>query len=172
MKTSIFNGVNISNLDFDYNIRYSPKTNVVLTGMKRQIQYLFRGINFEHICYVWENDKYTGYKHSHSLIKTNDQNLISLLKENIICKNDPIIEKNRKLVRITQNLLNPSNGEKIKVEKDVWENVTSTKIIGKHGEVYIEPVLSKKASSLYIHKYTDYGFTGGYINPSLIDQTL
>jgi len=168
MKTSFFNGINTGKLDFDYNVRYRPRTDVSPLGMKRQIHYLFKDIKYEHICYVWENDKYSKHKHSHSLVKTDDNNIIQQLQKNIISLKEPIIEERKIPIQRERCLINPKNGEKIHFKQDIWENVTSTKIIGKHGELYIEPVLSNVSSSIYTHKYTDYGSNFGFITPTLI----
>jgi hypothetical protein len=172
MKTSFYNGINTGKLDFDYNVRYRPRTNVSILGMKRQIQYLFKDINYEHICYVWENDKYSKHKHSHSLVKTSDSEIIQKLQNNIISLKELIIETNPILIRRERTLTNPKNGEKIQFSQDTWENVKSTTIIGKHGEVYIEPILNVISSSIYTHKFTDYGVNFGYIKPTLSYQTL
>ena len=168
MKTSFFNGINIGKLDFDYNVRYRPRNDVSPLGMKRQIQYLFKDINYEHICYVWENDKYSKHKHSHSLVKTDDNNIIQQLQKNIISLKEPIIEERKIPIQRDRCLINPKNGEKIHFKQDIWENVSSTKISGKHGELYIEPVLSNVSSSIYTHKYTDHGSNFGFITPTLI----
>ena len=171
MKTYYFNGINTGKLDFNYNVRYRPRTNVSTLGMKRQIQYLFKDINYEHISFVWENDTYTGLKHSHSLIKTDDTNFIQKLQMNILSSKEPIIETNPILIRRYRTLISPSSGEKIQKPQDIWENVESTKMIGRHGEVYIQPVLNLVSSSIYNHKYTDHGVNFGYIKPTLIYQT-
>ena len=171
MKTSFYNGINTGQLDFDYNVRYRPRVNVSDLGMKRQIQYLFKEINYEYICYVWENDKYSKHKHSHSLVKTGDSNIIQKLQMNILSSNEPIIETNPILIRREKTLTNPTNGEKIQYLQDTWEKVESTTIIGRHGEVHIEPILNVVSSSIYIHKFTDYGVNFGYIKPTLIYQT-
>ena len=167
MKTSLFNGINTAKLDFNYNIRYRPRVNVSELGMNRQIQYLFRGINYEYICYVWENDKNSKLKHSHNLVKSDDEGIINKLGENILSKNEPIKKIDPILIQKPKTLLNPKNGEKIQIIQDVWEEVERITLIGKHGEVHIEKVLSNQASSIYNHKFTDYGVNFGYINPYL-----
>jgi hypothetical protein len=164
MKTSIFNGINNATLNYDYNIRYRPRVNVTNPlGMERQIKYLFEGINYERIYYVWENDQYSKHKHSHSMIKTNDENLISLIQKNLITKRDPILEISTKLIRIERYLT--STTTKIREYKPVekYIDVEGLKIVGKHGDVFVEPILSVAASSIYINKYTDRGLTANFL---------
>jgi hypothetical protein len=171
MKTSIFNGLNTGRLDFDYNIRYRPRINVTPLSMNRQIQYLFKGVDYEHICYVWENDKGTNHKHSHSLIKTSDNNLIMQLQENLKSNKEPIIGEREILIREIKNLVSPTTGEILKIDKHRKVVVEHNEIRGKHGVVYVEPVLSNISSSIYTHKFTDYGSNFGYIIPYLTFQT-
>jgi hypothetical protein len=168
MKTSYFNGINTGKLDFDYNVRYRPSNNVYILGMENQIEYLFKGIQYDYISYVWENDKDRKHKHSHSLIKTNDDNFLKKIHSNILSTKDPIIKTNRVLIRRERTLAGLKNGEKRQFPQDQWEEVESTKIIGKHGDVYVEPVLNVVSSSIYNHKYTDYGVNNGFIQPILI----
>jgi hypothetical protein len=163
MKTSLFNGINTGQIEFNYNIRYRPRVNITELGMKRQIEYLFNGINYEHIYYVWENDKYSTHKHAHSLVYTNDENLIVKLQENIISKKTPFTENRKIPIQRERCLINPTNGEKTYFRQEYWEEVTSTKINGKYGELYVEPILSTKSSSIYINKFTDHGANFGYI---------
>jgi hypothetical protein len=171
MKTSYFNGINTGKLDFDYNVRYRPRTDVSILGMENQIKYLFRDINYEYISFVWENDRYTKHKHSHSLIKTDDTDFIQKIQKNILSSKEPIIETNSILIRKYRTLTSVTSGEKTQKEQDTWENVESTRIIGRNGDVYIEPVLNVVSSSIYNHKYTDHGVNFGYIKPTLIYQT-
>lgn len=168
MKTSIFNGLNTGKLDFNYNIRYRPRINVTPLAMKRQIEYLLKGIDYEHAYYVWENDKFSKHKHSHSLIKTGDENLIIKLKDNILCNKEPIIEYRKLPIIRERNLTSLTNGIKKTTNQYTWENVEGTKITGKHGELYIEPILSNVAASIYTNKYTDHGANFGYITPLII----
>lgn len=171
MKTSIFNGLNTGKLDFDYNIRYRPRINVTPLSMNRQIQYLFKGVDYEHICYVWENDKGTNHKHSHSLIKTSDKNLIMQLQENLKSNKEPIKGEREILIREIKNLVSPTTGEILKIDKHRKVVVEHNEIRGKHGVVYVEPVLSNISSSIYTHKFTDFGSNFGYIIPYLTFQT-
>lgn len=172
MKTSIFNGLNIGKLDFNYNVRYRPRVNVTPLGMNRQIKYLFKDVDYEHICYVWENDKYSKQKHSHSLIKTNDPDLITQLQYNLKSKENPFIGNREVIYQEEKNLINPQTGEKITRRKDVKTIVEYTQIEGKNGVVFIEPILNNISSSIYTHKFTDYGSNFGYIIPPLTFQTL
>lgn len=171
MKTSLFNGINTGKVEFNYNIRYRPRVNVTPLGMRRQIEYLYNGINYEHIYYVWENDKYSKHKHSHCLVNTEDDNLLIKLQGNLISTKSPNTEKRKIAIQREKCLINPVNGEKYTYKQEYWEEVESTTIKGKYGEVYIEPILSSVSSSIYINKFTDYGANFGYIKPYLISQT-
>jgi hypothetical protein len=171
MKTSFFNGINTGKLDFDYNIRYRPRIDVSELGMKRQIEYLFRNITYDHLCFVWENDRYTKHKHSHTLVKTTDDNLILQLKDNIQSSKDPIIGTRMVTYQKERTLINPKNGEKRIDRIDCIGEVGFTELQGRHGVVYVEPIMSNVSSSIYTHKFTDRGVNYGYIKPTLIYQT-
>jgi len=164
MKTSIFNGINNATLNYDYNIRYRPRVNVTTPlGMERQIKYLFKGINYEKIYYVWENDFCSNHKHSHSMIKTNDENIISILQKNLISKREPFLEISKKLIRTDRYLTSTTTNIRENRPIDRYLDVEGLKIIGKHGDVFVEPILSVAASSIYINKYTDRGLTANFL---------
>lgn len=167
MKTSIYNGYNIGKLDFNYNIRYRPRFNVYELGMTRQIQYLFRGITYDYISFVWENDNETKLKHSHNLVKSCDENIIHKLGENIILQKDPIKKLDTILVQKQRTLINPMSREKLHFTQHVKQEVEGITLNGKHGEVHIQKVLSNQASSIYNHKQTDYGVNFGFIPSSV-----
>jgi hypothetical protein len=170
MKTAFFNGLNAGKLDLNYNIRYRPSVNVSAKGMERQMQYLFNQVNFEHLYYVWENDEDSKHKHSHTLIKANDDDFIKKLQENI--KSNKKVKTGTREVEYqkVRTLTNPKNGEKDIRPVIVRENVEYVEIKGRHGVVFIEPILSKVASSIYANKFTEYKETFGYLVPALMYQ--
>ena len=163
MKTSLANGINVSKLDYDYNIRYTPFSKPSSLSLERQIKYLFREVEFDYICYVWENDRYQKTSHSHSLIKTTDKNLIEKLQRTIISPKEPIVGKRIENIIRERKLTSLNNGATTIIKQDTPEIIYFTRIIGKHGEVYIEPIMNKFASSVYITKFTDISQTLGYI---------
>lgn len=170
MKTAFFNGLNAGKLDFDYNIRYRPRVNVSLIGMERQMKYLFKNINFEHLYYVWENDSDSRHKHFHTLIKTNDNSLIEKLQENVKSTQNVIIDTRKAEYQKVKTLINPRNGEKYTTRVDWSEEIESKEIRGKHGVVYLEHILSKTGSSIYANKFTEYKQNFGYLDPALMYQ--
>lgn len=172
MKTAFFNGLNAGKLNFDYNIRYRPRVNVSLIGMERQMGYLFKHINFEHLYYVWENDEDSRHKHFHTLIKTNDNSLTQKLQENLKSIKD-IIEETRKVTfHKDKTLINPRNGEKETKRVVCTDEIKYKEIIGKHGVVHLEPILSNIGSSIYANKFTEYKQNFGYIHPDLKNYSL
>jgi hypothetical protein len=163
MKTSILNGLNVNKLEFDYNIRYTPIIKVSPLAMQRQIQYLFREVEFEYIYYVWENNRFSKNSHSHSLIKTTDKDIIEKLQRTIISKREPIIGKRIENIIREREFTSLKDGATYIHKQDTPEIIDFTTIIGKHGEVHIEPIMNKFASSIYVNKFTEYGSNFGYI---------
>ena len=166
MKTSIFNGINIGKLEFDYCVRYRPRTPVSELNMRKQIVLIFNKIEHDHICYVWERDKSTNSSHSHSLIKTKDENLINQLQINIVSKHEPREETRTILIRRDKTFTSLSTGISITKPVDTPEIVTGLSIDGKHGSLFIEPIKSLAAKAIYINKYNDRGTGNGFIEPS------
>jgi hypothetical protein len=168
MKTAFFNGLNAGKLDFDYNIRYRPRVNVSLIGMEKQMGYLFKHINFEHLYYVWENDEGSRHKHFHTLIKTNDNSLLEKLQKNVKSTQDVILDKRAAEYQKVLTLINPRNGEKETKRVMCTDEIKYKEIIGKHGVVHLEPILSKTGSSIYANKFTEYKQNFGYLVPALM----
>lgn len=165
MKTSKFNGNNVSQLEFDYFIRYRPRHDVYIPGMEKQIKKLFREMNYEYICYSWEQDEVTTSKHSHCLVKTgyNKDKIVDKLKNNISSTDEPVKGTREVIYTTEQNLINPKTGEEIKKLVEKKDSVDYIEVSGKYGSVFIEDVKDKKSASFYAMKLTDYGANFGYI---------
>jgi hypothetical protein len=170
MKTSILNGNNIGQLEFNYSVTYRPRFNVYTPGMEKQIVVLFKDVNYSHICYSWENDKYTKMKHSHSLINTTNTEIdfIDKIKINLMSNKTPYWGKRELTYTEPRNLYNPLTGEKINNLTKKIISVDTIEISGKHGSAHIERILNKKSASIYTMKFTDIGANFGYIQYNTI----
>jgi hypothetical protein len=168
METSKFNGNNVAKLDFNYFVRYRPRHGVFIPGMENQIIKLFNNVQYDHICYTWENDIISKHKHSHSLIQTgfNEEELLENLYYNVLSKKAIRTGKRTITYTTVSNLISPITGERIKslVEKNAL--VDYKEIIGKHGTVFVEKIKDKTSASMYTMKMTDYGTNFGYIQSS------
>jgi hypothetical protein len=163
MKTSIFNGLNTGTLEFDYCIRYRPRIKVSPNNTIRQTEYLFNNVEYDHIYFVWERDSTSNLFHSHNLIKTIDDDLIIKLKQNIISNKEPKEDVRQVTIRRDKCFTNIRTGERECKPVDSIESVVGYTMNGKHGEVFIEPIKSVRASAIYINKYTDRGLNFDYI---------
>jgi len=165
MKTSIFNGSNFGKLEFNYSVTFRPRHNVYIQGMQKQIEYLFKDVNYVYLCYSWENDRYSKVKHSHSLVNTkiSENILINKIKQNLESNGEPSKIEREIIYTEPRKLLNPKTGEKITTFAKKKINVVSTEISGKHGSVFVEKIVSNLSSSLYCMKFTDTGANFGYL---------
>ena len=153
MKTSIMNGLNSSQLNYNYMISYRPKISPKFEIMEKSIYSVFNNINFEHLIYFWEKDKLISKYHSHILLQSNSENLTSELYLNIKGKSIIYNGKRELLIKIPN----------ITGFKDKRIEVDFTEFQGSLGKVHIEPIVEKINSCYYVSKFSDRGIISGFL---------
>jgi hypothetical protein len=160
MKTSIFNGLNASTLDFQFfsTIRVYPN-NSNYAAEKWIIEYFNYSISNLIFAYSFENFK-DGFKHTHLLSKVTDEstfisNLIDYMKPKNITNGDRIAT-----VKVLKKEKDVNNGVPY---KDVKITIKFWDIRNCKASIRVEKTFSPINSSLYLHKYTDRGFNFNYL---------
>jgi hypothetical protein len=154
MKTSIMNGLNSSKLEYNYMISFRPKKSPKFELMETTISLIFSDIIFNNLIYYWEKDKLISKYHSHILVETYSENVISKIYSNIKGKSS-IYSGRRELLVKTQT----KNGF-----KDKKCEVDFTEFYGGLGKVYVEPIVEKTNACYYISKFSDRGIISGFLS--------